>query len=217
MRCSRYNNIRYVDGPALARLLWSPATELVVLYYFGAGGAGNKVAQFIFRCPGSLCLRDSPFHGGCCVCAKCCVEFGDEWYECGGLAEPDAGDFVDGGDWDDFLGGFAVSGADKEVSRGDGRNREGRADIRLGVCGGPDDAAAGEGVADDGELAGCEPDWDDVFVFVWAGGADFSGDDAATANGVEISEYAVWRGGGNADGGVHELRRSDCEGCTRRG
>ena len=182
----------------------------MVLYYFGGRRRGNNVAQFIFRCPGSLCLRDSPFHGGCCVCAKSCVEFGDERYECGGLAEPDAGDSADGGDWNDFLGGFAVSGADEEVSRGNGRHREGRADIRLGVCGGPDDAAAGESVADHGELAGREPDWDDVFVFVWAGGADVFGDGAAAENEIEIFEFVFWSSSGNADGGVYQLRGADC-------
>ena len=56
---------------------------------------------------------------GCCVCAKCSFEFGAEQYECGRVAQPDAGVPVDGGDWDRLLGGFTVSGAAEEVSCGD--------------------------------------------------------------------------------------------------
>jgi len=126
------------------------------------------------------------------------------------LAQPDAGGAVDGGDWHGVLGGFAISGVDEEVSRWDAGEGGGGADVWSGVSVGPDDAVAGAGMADDGKLAGREPDWDDVFVFVCTGGADVSGDGPATADGIEIFEYSVWGGGGNADGSVHELRRSDC-------
>jgi len=125
------------------------------------------------------------------------------------LAKPDACGAVDGGDWLGVLGGFAVSGVDEEVSRGDAGKGRGGADVWRGVSVGPHDAAAGAGITDDGELAGREPDWDDVFVLVWAGRADVFGDGPATANGIQILKYSVWGGGGNSDGSVHELRRSD--------
>src|SRR5258706_11876716 len=182
---------------------------------------GTKVTRFVLVCSGSPCQRDWLWHlqfqGGCCGCAKCCFEFGDGEYECGGVAEPDAGDFADGGDWDDILGGLAVSGVDEEVPRRHGRNGEGRADVWIGVFGRSDDAPAGAGVAHDDELAGREPDWDDIFVFIWAGGADLFGDGAATADWFEISELVFWSGGGNADGGVHELRGADCARILRGG
>ena len=137
------------------------------------------------------------------------------------MAKPDGCGAVDGGDWLGVLGGFAVSSADEEVSRGDAGEGGGGADVWRGVSVGPHDAAAGAGMADDGELAGREPDWDDVFVLVRAGRADVFGDGPATADGIQILKYSVWGSGGNADGSVHELRRSDsartlCSGYEQR-
>ena len=125
------------------------------------------------------------------------------------MAKPDGCGAVDGGDWLGVLGGFAISGVDEEVSRWDAGEGGGGTDVWSGVSAGLDDAAARAGVADDCELAGCEPDWDDVFVFVRAGGADVFGDGPAAADKIQILEYFVWGSGGNADGGVHELRGSD--------
>src|SRR5258708_5105665 len=193
----------------------------MVLHYSGVGGRRIRLRNSAWCDLGhsskETCGGIYWCHGGCCVGTESCVECGAERNECGGLAEPDAGDHVDGGDWHDILGGFAVSGADEEVPRGNAGEGGGGADVWRGVSIGPDDAAAGEGVADHGELAGREPDWDDVFIFVWAGGADVFGDGAAAENKLQIPEYHDWSSGGRADGGVHKLCCADCAGILRGG
>src|SRR5229473_6840233 len=129
----------------------------MVLYYFGEVGEGIRLRKF--PSPVAFWRRDSQCDGGACVGTKSCVEFADEQCGCGGLAKPDAGDSADGSDWDDILGGFAVSGAAEEVSRRNAGEGGRSADVWRGVSDRSQHAAAGEGVADDGELVGREPDW----------------------------------------------------------
>jgi uncharacterized membrane protein YraQ (UPF0718 family) len=83
------------------------------------------------------------------------------------MAQPNAGGAVNGGDCDGVLGGLALSSPDEEVSRGNAGEGGGCIDVWGGVSVGPNDAVAGKSVADDGELAGRESDWDDVFVFLF--------------------------------------------------
>src|SRR5258708_38804594 len=101
--------------------------------------------------------------GGACVGTKSCDEFGNGECTSRRLAKPDGRGAVDGGDWLGVLGGFAVSGADEEVSRGDAGEGGGGADVWRGVSVGPHDAAAGAGMAGDGGVGGGGPEWDDGF------------------------------------------------------
>jgi len=133
------------------------------------------------------------------------------------MAQPNAGGAVDGGDRHCVLGELTVSGADEAILRGDPGEGSRGIDLWSGVSVGPNDAVAGKSMADDGELAGRESDWDDVFVFVWAGGVGVSGHGATAADRLEIFEYVIRSGGGNADGRVHELRGSDCARAIRGG
>ena len=125
------------------------------------------------------------------------------------MAQPDAGSDVDASDRHGVLGGLALSSPDEAVSRGNAGEGCGGVNVWSGVSVGPNDAIASKSVADDGELAGRESDWDDVFVLIWAGSAGVSGDGAAATNGIEIFEYVAWSDCGNAHGGVHKLRGSD--------
>ena len=119
------------------------------------------------------------------------------------MAQPNASGAVDGGDGHRVLGEFTVSGADKAISRGDSGEGGRGIDLWSGVSVGPNDAVAGKSLADDGKLAGRESDRDDVFVFVCPGGVGVSGHGAAAADRLEIFEYVIRSGGGNADGRVH--------------
>src|SRR5260370_679209 len=125
------------------------------------------------------------------------------------MAQPDAGSDVDAGDRHGVLGGLALSSAHEAVSRGNAGEGCGGVNVWSGVSVGPNDAIAGKSVADDGELAGRESDWDDVFVLIWAGSAGVSGDGAAATHWLEIFEYVVGSDCGNAHSGVHKLRGSD--------
>src|SRR5580693_4279399 len=149
------------------------------------------------------------------VCSGLRAQFGAVDYGHRDVAKPHAGGDSAGGDRRDFLGGFAISGVDETLSRGYAGKGRGRADIWNAVSGGPVDAAAHASVADDGELVGCQSNWDDVFIFVWAGSTDVSGDASAATKQLGLSEYVVWSGCGGAVGGVHELHCADCEGNVR--
>src|SRR5260221_13056903 len=97
---------------------------------------GTKVTRFVLVCSGSPCQRDWLWHlqfqGGCCGCAKCCFEFGDGEYECGGVAEPDAGDFADGGGLGGILGGLAGFGGGEDGRRKRGGNGERGGEVWVG-------------------------------------------------------------------------------------
>jgi len=125
------------------------------------------------------------------------------------MAQPNAGSDVDAGDRHGVLGGLALSSPDEAVSRGNAGEGRGGVNVWSGVSVGPNDAIAGKSVADDGELAGRESDWDDVFVLICAGSAGVSGAGTAATNWLEIFEYVVWSDRGNAHGRVHKLRGSD--------
>jgi len=70
-----------------------------------------------------------------------------------------------------FWGGLALSSLMKRYHAGTQVKAAGGVNVWSGVSVGPNDAIAGQSVADDGELAGRESDWDDVFVLIWAGSA----------------------------------------------
>src|ERR1700730_245395 len=185
-RAANFGNIATVGSRQTfhGRGFTNPQIRLVLSDYFLLWPASGTVRHTL-RLPAKRTRSREDFHG----CANLCPEPGDTvgclWY----MAQPHAHHYSHGGDCRSLLGGFPLSGPAEEVPRRDPGQSCWSAHLWHCVSRRPLDAVFQAGLADEHQLARCQPRRHDVLIPVRPGRAGVSRYAEAAADEISLSEY----------------------------